>query len=91
MAKYGKDNADYLMEVMGALAAALQARGVIDMGIGDIAATAGAKAEAMPSRRGWVVDRVAGDVVLMRRLLEGDWERRFPDPATGRAARDDVR
>ncbi len=46
------------------------------MGIGDISETL-AKAEADAGRRGWVVDRVAGDAVLMRRLLEGDWAEDF--------------
>ena len=42
------------------------------MGVGDISNTL-AKAEADATRHGWVVDRVAGDIVLMRRLLDGDW------------------
>ncbi len=76
VAKYGKDNADYLMEVMGAWQKHYKRAAVIDMGIGDISDTL-AKAEADASRRGWVVDRVAGDAVLMRRLLEGDWRDDF--------------
>jgi hypothetical protein len=74
--KYGKENADYLMEVMGAWQQHYKRAGVIDMGIGDVSPTI-AKAEADASRRGWVVDRVAGDAVLMRRLLEGDWGEDF--------------
>ncbi len=76
VAKYGKDNADYLMEVMGAWQQHYKRAGVIDMGIGDIAPTL-AKAEADASRRGWAVERVTGDYVLMRRLLEGDWRDDF--------------
>jgi hypothetical protein len=72
VAKFGKDNADYLMEVLGGWQKHYKRAAVIDMGVGDISNTL-AKAEADATRRGWVVDRVAGDIVLMRRLLDGDW------------------
>jgi hypothetical protein len=35
------------------------------------------KAKVEAERRGWVFDRVAGDMVLIRRLVEGDWESDF--------------
>jgi len=35
------------------------------------------KAQEQAARRGWNYDRVEGDMVLMRRLLEGDWEKDF--------------
>ena len=28
-------------------------------------------------RRGWVFEKVTGDMVLIRRLIEGDWEEDF--------------
>ena len=31
------------------------------------------KAKAEAERRGWVFDRVAGDMVLIKRLVDGDW------------------
>jgi hypothetical protein len=74
--KYGKENADYLMEVMGAWQQHYKRAALIEMGIGNIAPVE-AQAQAEASRRGWVFDRVAGDMVLIRRLLEGDWERDF--------------
>ena len=70
--KYGIDNADYLMEVMGAWQKQYQRAAYIDMGIGD-GAEVEAKAEAAAARRGWAFERVAGDMVLIRRLLWGDW------------------
>jgi hypothetical protein len=70
--KYGQDNADYLMEVMGAWQQHYQRAGLIDMGVGDIAAVQ-ARAEADAARRGWTFDRVPGDVILIHRLLAGDW------------------
>ncbi len=74
--KYGQDNADYLMEVMGAWRSHYERAAFVDLGLGDgLAVEERAKAEAM--RRGWSFERIAGDMVLIRRLLEGDWERDF--------------
>jgi hypothetical protein len=74
--KYGKDNADYLMEVMGAWKSHYQRAVFIDMGVGDGAAVE-AKARSEAERRGWTFERVTGDLVLIRRLLLGDWEKDF--------------
>jgi hypothetical protein len=74
--KYGRDNADYLMEVMGAWQAHYQRAAFVDMGVGD-----GSRVERMAqndaARRGWVFEKVAGDMVLVRRLLFGDWRDDF--------------
>jgi hypothetical protein len=70
--KYGEDNADYLMEVMGAWKKHYQRAAYIDMGVGN-GAEVEQKARDQAARRGWAFDRVAGDMVLMRRLLLGDW------------------
>jgi hypothetical protein len=72
VAKYGKDNADYLMEVMGAWRSHYQRAGLIDMGVGNSEAVE-ASAQAEAQRRGWAFERVAGDLVLVRQLLNGDW------------------
>jgi hypothetical protein len=71
--KFGKDNADYLMEVMGAWQKHYRRAALIDMSIGDIAPVQ-ARAQADAERRGWAFERIAGDVVLIRRLLQGDWQ-----------------
>lgn len=76
VAKYGKENADYLMEVMGAWQQHYKRAAIIDMGIGDISATV-ARAESDAARRGWTVETIAGDMVLIRRLLEADWQDDF--------------
>jgi hypothetical protein len=74
--KYGKDNADYLMEIMGQWQAHYKRAAFVDMGVGD-----GSKVERMAqedaARRGWVFEKVAGDMVLVRRLLFGDWRDDF--------------
>ncbi|HLE16042.1 MAG TPA: DUF1638 domain-containing protein [Anaerolineales bacterium] len=73
VSKYGQDNADYLMEVMGAWQKHYRRAVYIELGLGDGSATeAQAKDEA--ARRGWAFERLAGDLVLIRRLLIGDWQ-----------------
>jgi len=76
VAKYGKDNADYLMEVMGAWLDHYNRAAYIDLGVADSAdVETSTRDEA--ARRGWTFDRLAGDLVLIRRLLEGDWDDDF--------------
>jgi hypothetical protein len=74
--KYGQENADYLMEVMGAWQQHYQRAAFIDLGVGDGAAVE-EQARADAARRGWTFERFAGDLVLIRRLLEGDWDTDF--------------
>jgi hypothetical protein len=74
--KYGKDNADYLMQVMGAWEAHYNRAVFIDMGVGDTAATE-ADAEQIAVERGWRFERLAGDDALVRRLIDGDWDDDF--------------
>lgn len=74
--KYGEDNADYLMDVMGAWQTHYKRAAYIDLGVGDGSAVE-AQAQADATRRNWTFDRVAGDIVLIRRLLEGDWDQDF--------------
>jgi hypothetical protein len=70
--KYGVDNADYLMEVMGAWQKHYDRARFIDMGVGD-STRVEAHARTLAERRGWTFERLAGDLVLIRRLLNGDW------------------
>jgi len=74
--KYGQDNADYLMEVMGAWRAHYSRAAYIDMGVGD-GREIEAQTQAEASRRGWKYENIAGDLVLIRKLLDGDWSEDF--------------
>lgn len=74
--KYGADNADYLMEVMGAWQAHYQRAAFIDMGVGDGSAVE-EKAKADARARGWVFQRISGDMILVRKLLFGQWDEDF--------------
>lgn len=76
VAKYGKENADYLMEVMGAWRAHYKRAAFIDLGVGSSQAVED-KAREEAGRRGWEFERIAGDLVLVRRLLNGDWNEDF--------------
>ncbi len=75
--KYGRDNADYLMEVMGAWQQHYDRAAYIDtqgLPLPDYAAQVQETAE----RRGWRFERLAGSMVIVRDLLEGRWdEERF--------------
>jgi hypothetical protein len=74
--KYGRDNADYLMEAMGAWQAHYERAAYIDMPVGDGQNVAN-QAQADANRRGWRFEQLAGDLVLIKRLLDGDWDEDF--------------
>jgi len=74
--KYGRENADYLMEVMGAWQQHYQRAVYIDMGVGDGSAVE-EQARQEAARRGWTFERMAGDLILIRRLINGDWDQDF--------------
>jgi hypothetical protein len=74
--KYGKDNADYLMDAMGSWQKHYDRAVLIDMGVGDASAVE-AQAREQAAHRGWAFERVAGELVLLQRLLGGDWDRDF--------------
>ena len=70
--KYGKDNADYLMEVMGEWNKRYTRAAFIDTGL-----TGGQHYEQMArkqaDRRGWLFERKRGNHRLIEMLLRGDW------------------
>jgi hypothetical protein len=70
--KYGQDNADYLMSIMGAWQQHYNRAAYIDLGIGD-SSPVETQAKEEAGRRGWNFERLQGDIGLIRRLLDGDW------------------
>jgi hypothetical protein len=74
--KYGKDNADYLMGIMGAWKDHYQRAVYIDMGIGD-GAVVEQRAKDDAETRGWNFERMQGDSGMIKRLLYGEWEKDF--------------
>jgi Protein of unknown function (DUF1638) len=72
VAKYGEDNADYLMEVLGAWRTHYGRGAFITMGVAD-ETNAEAVARDQAERRGWAFERIEGSLLLLRRLIDGDW------------------
>jgi hypothetical protein len=70
--KYGEDNADYLMEVLGAWRTHYRRAGFIALGVTDETA-AESTARQQAARRGWAFERLEGSLVLLRHLVDGDW------------------
>ncbi len=71
--KYGADNADYLMETLGGWHEHYSRAAFVDMGIGD-AAPVEELARSEAERRAWSFERLAGELLLMRRLIDGAWD-----------------
>jgi len=72
VAKYGEDNAAYLMEVLGGWREHYGRAAFVAMGVADeTASEATAREEA--DRRGWAFERIEGSMVLLKRLIDGDW------------------
>lgn len=76
VARYGADNADYLMEVMGAWREHYNRAVFIDMSLSD-SSKVERKAREEAGRRGWTFESLTGDLVLLNRLLNGDWNDDF--------------
>lgn len=70
--KYGQDNADYLMEVMGEWGKHYDRAVFIDMG-GAEGETYEKTARTEAERRGWRFERRTGDRRLLTMLIHGDW------------------
>jgi Protein of unknown function (DUF1638) len=76
VSRFGADNADYLMEVLGEWRERYERGSFIDTGLGDSEAAAEhARLEA--ERRGWRFERTLADLRLVRRLLYGEWDDDF--------------
>jgi hypothetical protein len=71
--KYGEDNADYLMEVMGAWKTHYQRAAFVGMGVADETASM-AFAQEQADRRGWAFEAMEGSMVLLRRLIDAEWD-----------------
>lgn len=73
VAKYGQDNADYLMEAMGAWRQHYDRAAYIDtpeMRLPDYSG----QVRELASRRGWSFERMVGSLLIIRDLIEGKWD-----------------
>ena len=75
VAKYGEDNAAYLMEALGGWSSHYDRAAFVDMAVADarVAAAAEAQARHDAERRGWTFEKLTGELILVRRLINGDW------------------
>jgi hypothetical protein len=71
--KYGEDNAEYLMTIMGAWKKHYQRAAFIDLGIGD-SSLVKSRAQSQASERGWMYEEITGNILLIKNLLSGSWE-----------------
>jgi hypothetical protein len=76
VAKYGEDNAAYLMEVLGAWRSHYDRAAFVALEATDSQGEAAAEAMARQDaeRRGWAFEKLAGELILVRRLIDGDWD-----------------
>jgi hypothetical protein len=75
-AKYGEDNARYILEQMGLWQRNYTLLAFVDVGVaGHLAHEERARSEA--AEKGWDFERVQGDLGLLRRLLGGTWDDDF--------------
>jgi hypothetical protein len=76
VAKYGEDNAAYLMEVLGAWRSHYERAAFVDMGLAapEAAAAAETRARDDAERRGWRFERLAGELMLVKGLIDGAWD-----------------
>ncbi len=70
--KYGQDNADYLMEVMGAWGEHYDRAAFIDTGLTN-SDSFEEVAREQAKRRGWLFERKLGNWQLIEKLINGDW------------------
>ncbi len=73
--KYGEDNAAYLMEALGAWRSHYDRAAYVDMGVAhpEAAGLAEDRARGDAERRGWQFEKLAGELILIRKLIDGDW------------------
>ena len=76
VAKYGEDNAAYLMEALGAWRSHYDRAAFVEMDVAapEAAASAEARARDDADRRGWGFAKLAGELLLVRRLIDGAWD-----------------
>jgi len=74
--RFGKDNADYLMEVLGEWSVRYERGAFIDTGLAP-ADEAEQQAREQSERRGWRFERTLADLRLVRRLVYGEWDDDF--------------
>ncbi len=76
VAKYGEDNAAYLMEMLGGWRDHYDRAAFVEMGVADPPGAVAVEERARDDaeRRGWALEKLAGELVLVKRLIDADWD-----------------
>lgn len=74
--RFGVENADYLMEVLGEWRSRYERGAFIDTGLAP-SDGASIRAQEETERRGWRFERTLADLGLVKRLLYGEWDDDF--------------
>jgi hypothetical protein len=82
--KYGEENADYILETLGDPTAHYSRLAFIAMGL-PCEAEFERKAREEAEQHAWAFDRVEGSMDMLRKLIEGEWDKQFLVLEPGRA------
>lgn len=92
VAKFGEENARYLMDVLGDWLKNYKKLAYIDTHTGDFQAYK-EQTQAEAKERNWEYEEIRGSVDLIQRMMDGDWEAKeylvIPPKATVKASYDD--
>ena len=91
VARYGEDNARYIMETMGSATVHYDRLAFIKLGL-PCEEPFRLRAEQEAKERGWTFDEIEGSLVLLRKLVFGEWDDDFvivPPGGTIRATHDE--
>lgn len=81
--KYGKENADFLRETFSSWQSHYTRAGFIDQGLDSNSKTEH-QAKEVAMHHSWLFEKFIADLILVRKLLDGDWDDDFLQVKPGR-------
>ncbi len=74
--KYGRENADYLIEIMDSWQKHYERAVLIETEFG-VSAEILARAKAHTEQQGWRLEKMPGDLRIVKKLINGEWDQDF--------------